>query len=250
MTAQRALREGPIGRAVQEALRAVAAPEQRERIMSAALQLARAKQVPEDPQRAQGFVEGPLRVAVGHTLGADIADVLVQDLAPILQLAESQVRPRNEPARSRVEAQTKPELPPAAQKLPSTQPPPTSDATDAPLVLVATLDRSGLQRLARRLVDTATVRPVNDVFELLYALEANAARHPMVVIDCCLPAVEPQAVASMLGGLAEPPRVLLWGAARSVRDGLEATSSATRDWIALGSEATDEDVVSLIESML
>lgn len=240
-----------MARAVREALRSVAAPEQRERILSAALHIARAEHVPEDPDRAHGFVDGPLRMAIEHALGEDIGEMIVQDLAPILQLAESQVRPKDAPA-PRTESATKPELPPTpSTDLPSTQPPPESEqSTDAPLVLVATLDRSGLQRLARRLVDSATVRPVNDVFELVYALEANASRNPLIVIDCCLPAVEPQAVASMLGSLDESPRVLLWGAARTVRDGLEATSTKTRDWIALGSEATDEDVVSLIESML
>lgn len=250
MAAQRALRQGPIASAVREALRTVAAPEQRRRILSGALQIAELEQVPEDPDRARSFVEGPLRIAIDESLGADVAEVLVQDLAPILQLAESQVRPKDA-APSHRERRTDPAPSTSTSQLPSTQPPPTGDEeTDAPLVLVATLDRSGLQRLARRLVDTATVRPVNDVFELVYALEANASRNPLIIIDCCLPAVEPQAVASMLGSLDQSPRVLLWGAARTVRDGLEATSPRTRDWIALGSEATDEDVVSLIESML
>lgn len=247
MSAERARSEGPLGRAVREALRAVAADEQQGRVLSCAIELAGSARVPEDPERAREFVEGPLRVATAEVLGEHVADAVVEDLEPILQLASSQVRPK-EPETAPL--MPEPELPGVVGGLPSTAPPPGEEPVDAPLVLVATLDRSGLQRLARQLLHRATVRPVHDVFELMYALEANAGRRPLVVLDCCLPAVEPQSVASMLAGLAEAPRVLLWGAPRPVRANLEATAPAARDWIALGSEATDADVVALIESLL
>lgn len=129
-------------------------------------------------------------------------------------------------------------------------PPPALHAPTEALVLVATLDRAGIQSLTRRLLGRATVRGVRSPFELVYAIESHPGTQPVVVIDCCVPSMEADTVATMVGALSTLPLVVLWGASEPMHRALRTTSPASRNWIRLGPSATDGDVAELVEALI
>jgi CheY-like chemotaxis protein len=70
---------------VLEALGKLASPGARDAIVKRALEAAQEQEVPGDADHLSAFVSGPLRGAVAHALGADVADALVEDLLPLVQ---------------------------------------------------------------------------------------------------------------------------------------------------------------------
>jgi CheY-like chemotaxis protein len=70
---------------VTEALDKVASPSARDAIVKRALETAERQTVPTDADHLQAFVAGPLRSAVSQSLGADVADALVEDLMPLVR---------------------------------------------------------------------------------------------------------------------------------------------------------------------
>jgi len=78
----------PFRRIIEEALDKVASVDFRDDIVAYALQQAGLAEVPTDPGAANGFVHRSVRGVVEMTLGADAADAVMEDLAPILQQAE------------------------------------------------------------------------------------------------------------------------------------------------------------------
>jgi hypothetical protein len=118
------------------------------------------------------------------------------------------------------------------------------------LVLVATLDRAGIQGLARRLLGRAAVRGVQSEFELMYAVTSHCGSRPVVVVDCCVPSVELEALAAMVGALPKLPLVVLWGATAPMHEAVRGFSPAARSWVRLGPSATDADVAELVEALL
>lgn len=128
-------------------------------------------------------------------------------------------------------------------------PPPLHSPSNA-LVLAATFDRSGIQKLTRRLLGHATVRGVRDAFELVYAVESHPGSQPVVVVDCCAPSVTPEDIASAVGALRRRPLVVLWGASDPVYRAIRGISSEARSWVRLGPSATDADVAELVHALL
>lgn len=149
-----------------------------------------------------------------------------------------------------------PPAPPAELRATVPSPPPLRRGVPvalggtAGLVLVATLDRAGVHRLARRLLGRADVRRVGRAFDLLHAVESHAGTQPVVIIDCCAPSVEPEAVATMLGALGTLPVVVLWGASDRVHQAVCRLSPAARNWIRLGANSTDAEVAELVQAVL
>lgn len=145
----------------------------------------------------------------------------------------------------------RPTIPTPRRKGPLTSlAPPPLHAPSRALVLVATLDRAGIQSLTRRLLGRAAVRGVRRPFDLVYAIESHPGAQPVVVIDCCVPSMEPDTVATMVGALSTLPQVVLWGASEPVYGTLRKTSPSARDWMRLGPSATDADVAELVNALL
>jgi hypothetical protein len=258
-----AARSGLMARAVDDAMSTVASREVRERLLRAALASADLAGVPEDAEAARMFVLGPLRTVVVHHLGIEIADAVIEDLEPILSMAGSHLRPceprpiHRPPHRRHTDEPTDRAKDPLKRSgavprwtEPETRPQPVPSAGAMGSVLVATMDRSGIQRLTRRLVGSAEVRLARDVFELVFALEASGKRLPVVVLDCCLPAVEPQTVAQMLSRVRQMPSVVLWGASEQAHRHLANAAPAAADWVPVSQEADDRDLAALLERML
>lgn len=237
---------GMMDRSVREALRGVLSNDLCEEVLTTALELAGEDVVPEEASRARGFVEGPLSLALHRLVGIDIADSVVGYLDPVLELAESHVRMR-EPAD--VDRPERPTAPAKAQPVRdvATLPPPIPVPTP---VLMATMDRSNLKGVARTLTGYAVVRQVTDVFELLSALDTLGSQRVVVVLDCCLPAVDAVTVVEMLTVVPKNVRFVLWGARKSVRQEMAALDPRTRDWLAIPAEASHEELAILLKTLL
>jgi hypothetical protein len=116
-------------------------------------------------------------------------------------------------------------------------------------VLIATLDRTSAGALTRRLLGRARVRSVRGEFELVYAIESHIHARPVVVVDCCVPSVDVESLATTLGALPRTPLVVLWGTTAATLAELRRISPATRSWARLGPSATDADVADLLERL-
>lgn len=224
--------DGLMTQTVREVLGSVFAPEVRERIFSEALRRSKAPCVPEEAERARDFVEGPLRSTIEELSGLESAAAVLEGLEPILQMAGSHVRERGDNTEVR---HTK-----------STLPCPEPD--HKPTVMMATLDRSGVGHVARALVGSCEVHQVSDVFDLMSGLERMGAR--LVIIDCCLPAVDPTTVATMAHLIPAETRVVLWGATERLRADLEALAPAAKRWITCAAGATHDDLAATIRFLI
>lgn len=244
--------DGRMARTVREVLGSVFAPDLRDRILEDALDRGRESTVPEEAARARDFVEGPLRATIFEHGGIEAADAVMEGLDPILEMAGSHVRMKD--TRRVDETQVEP------RRAPSTIPAPAADdeipgedshvtAAQRP-VMMATLDRTGVDGVARCLVGRAEVRQVGDVFDLVSAMDVHSSRAPLLVIDCCLPAVDPATVATMLPVVPRGSRVILWGATERMRADLELVAPAAAEWIACAADATHEDLASLLASFM
>jgi len=226
-----------MARTVREVLGSVFAPQLRDHVFFDALRRASLSTVPEEAERARDFVEGPLRTAVLDLAGHDAAAAVLEGLEPMLEMAGSHVRARGDT--TDVNAQALSTLPPAASH------------GAVPVVLLATLDRSGVRGIARSLLDVGEVRQIGDVFELVSAMDASrSGPPPILVIDCCLPAVDPHTVATMLPVLPEGAHVFLWGASEQLRTDIEAIQPAAASWLSCGAAATHEDLAGLVRALL
>lgn len=238
--------DGLMARTVREVLGTVFAPDVRDRVFEEALDRGQASTVPEEAERARDFVEGPLREVLLDYSGQVEADAVQDGLDPILEMAGSHVRARRRDDEDDTNVTTH-------RSDRSTIPGPPPDPADVAAaglspVLMATLDRTGVDGVARCLVGRAHVRQINDVFELMASLDEHASAGPTLVIDCCLPAVDPTTVATMLPVVPPGTHVILWGATERMRADLETLVPAARAWIVCPADATHEDLSKLLET--
>jgi hypothetical protein len=118
------------------------------------------------------------------------------------------------------------------------------------VVFFATHDRTGVERVARALAGQAVVRQVADSNALLAALSNTRARRPHLVIDCCVPTLDPMRFAQRLPELPEGSQVLLWGATAELAHRIEDEVPAAKHWIPTDAGATHEDVAMLLSNLL
>jgi len=221
-----------MARTVCEVLDSVLAPHVSRRVYERALEIACRTTVPEEAERTRDFAEGPLLEAVKAIAGLEAAEAVMEGLDPILVMAGSQVREKDE----------------GDPRLVSTQPPPMKRPEPTP-VLMATVDRTGIEAIGRKLVGRAVVRQVADVFDLVNAVDARSGEPLVLVIDCCVPAIDPSTVATMLPVLPEGMRVVLWGASERMREELEPLTDAASDWISCAPNADHDDLATLLLSL-
>jgi hypothetical protein len=234
MSAQRLKKEGPIARSVREALSLIFADPKAQMVLDQALMIAQRGVVPEEADRARSFVYGPLLTALERHADETDTEVVLERLEPILTMAGSHVRVRED--ESGVQPQD--ELPPAIRP-----------ATER-VILVSSLDRTSIQSLARQLHPRAKVRQVGNVFDLISAVEKFYDDDPTIIIDCSLPAVDPMTLATMLPIHLDEVTVILWGATQAQRVALEKEMPVARHWIPCPSTANHADLAMVVEHLL
>lgn len=253
-------REAPIARMVREAIETVATPEVRVQILHRALHMAGEPQVPQSGDALRSFVHKHLRTAMAFYLGDDATEAVMQNLEPMVALADKassappggSKRPdetrklgrdrqrsgvaRRQPS-STVEIDT--------SKYPTVQP----LGSALPMVFVATRNRERCAEIARHVGQSAAVQQIEDVVAFLDNVKATASLSPMVVIDCVEASVQPSTIATLAHELPRNSAVLVWGATEQHR---ELIDLATRDhaWLRCGAEATPSDVAALVHMLL
>lgn len=253
-------RESPIARVVREAIETVATPEVRVQILHRALHMAQEHAIPASGESLRRFADKHLRTAMTFYLGNEASEAVMQNLAPMLTLAD---RVTSQPPRKTVRADETRKLgrdrqhsgvtrkdpmgPPEADtsKYPTVQP----TGVALPMVFVATRDRERCDGIVKQVGDAAAVQQIEDVVALLDNLRATASLSPLVVIDCVAASVQPSTIASLAHELPKNSSVLIWGATDEHR---ELTDLATEDrgWLRCGVEATPGDVAALIHVLL
>jgi len=253
-------RETPITRMVREAIETVATPEVRVQILHRALHMAREHEIPASGEPLRRFADKHLRTAMAFYLGNEASDAVMQNLAPMLTLAERvSSQPPHKTARTdetrklgrdrqhsgvtRKDPIDAPET--DTSKYPTVQP----MGVVLPMVFVATRDRERCDGIVKQVGDTAAVQQVEDVVAFLDNLKATASLSPLVVIDCVAASVQPSTIATLAHELPKNSSVLVWGATDEHR---ELTDLATHDrgWLRCGVEATPGDVAALIQMLL
>jgi hypothetical protein len=253
-------RETPIARMVREAIETVATPEVRVQILHRALHIAREHAIPASGEPLRRFADKHLRTAMTFYLGNEASDAVMQNLAPMLSLADRVSRqPPHKTARpdetrklgrdrqhSGVTRKDPIDLPETdTSKYPTVQP----MGVALPMVFVATRDRERCRGIAKQVGDAAAVQQIEDVVAFLDNLKATASLSPLVVIDCVAASVQPSTIATLAHELPRNSSVLIWGATDEHQ---ELTDLATHDrgWLRCGVEATPTDVASLIQMLL
>lgn len=252
--------ETPITRMVREAIETVATPEVRVQIMHRALHIAREHEIPTDGEAMRHFVDKPLRTAMEFYLGNVAADAVMQNLEPMLTLADSinsqppvtersQV-PSRRPGRERpYSGVTAKDLDGQAHVSTSKYPTMQPLGSALPMVFVATRDRSRCNAIARKIGSAAAVQQIEDVVSFLDNVKATASLSPLVVIDCVEASVQPSTIATLAHELPKGSAVLVWGATEADRD-LTDLATSDRGWLRCGVEATPDDVAALIRMLL
>jgi len=238
----------------------VATPEVRVQILHRALHMAREHEIPAAGEPLRLFADKHLRTAMTFYLGNEASEAVMQNLAPMLTLADrigSQAprktvradetrklgRDRQHSGVTRKEPIDLPET--DTSKYPTVQP----MGVALPMVFVATRDRERCGGIAKQVGDAAAVQQIEDVVAFLDNLKATASLSPLVVIDCVAASVQPSTIATLAHELPRDSGVLIWGATEEHQ---ELTDLATRDggWLRCGVDATPSDVAALIQMLL
>jgi hypothetical protein len=253
-------RETPIARMVREAIETVVTPEVQVQILHRALHMAREHEIPASGEPLRRFADKYLRSAIAFYLGNEASEAVMQNLAPMLTLAEriSSQPPRKtlradetrklgrDRQHSGVTRKTSVDQPETdTSKYPTVQP----LGSALPMVFVATRDRKRCEGIAKQVGDAAAVQQIEDVVAFLDNLKATASLSPLIVIDCVAASIQPSTIATLAHELPRSSGVLVWGATDQDKD---LTDLATRDrgWLRCGVEATPQDVASLIHMLL
>lgn len=252
--------ESPIARMVREAIETVATPEVRVQILHRALHMAREHEIPASGEPLRQFADKHLRTAMAFYVGNETSEAVMQNLAPMLSLADrvssqpprKTVRPdetrklgrdRQHSGVTRKDPVVTPET--DTSKYPTVQP----MGVALPMVFVATRDSARCRGIAKQVGDAAAVQQIEDVVAFLDNLKATASLSPLVVIDCVAASIQPSTIATLAHELPRNSSVLIWGATEEHH---ELTALATRDrgWLRCGVEATPSDVAALIQMLL
>jgi len=252
--------ETPIARMVREAIETVATPEVRVQILHRALHMAREHEIPAQGEALHRFANKHLRTALAFYLGDEASDAVMQNLEPMLTLAE---RITSQPPRKTLRAdqtrklgrdrhhsgltRTEPLDPEETDtsKYPTMQP----LGSALPMVFVATRSSQRFNGIAEQIGTAAAVQQIQDVVAFLDNVKATASLSPLVVIDCVEASVQPSTIATLAHELPRSSAVLLWGATEQHRDLIDL-ATGDRGWLRCGVEATPGDVAALIHMLL
>lgn len=227
------------GRAVREALGAFAAPAVRDEMLALALSIGSVPDVPDDVEGCRHFVGGVLRTVVAGYLGEDVADAVTADLAPMLLLLTSQVRPARREEREPREEITQVRRTP----MPMPRPAPA-------LVLLATLNAERVRALGSGLDGVAAVRVAEHVFALAAALDARPHRLPLVVIDLDAAPFDAAGLVALAPLLPTGTRMVLWGDPTRFSTAIERLRRGGIEFVSCQAGATMDELAALCRAFV
>lgn len=270
---------GLVARAVREALGTLVSPAVYEQLVGRALAAAGLSEIPESGRAIAAWIEGPLQREIEGTVGADAAELVAAQLAPIVAHASASAVVRQpEPARRDAfgsEQPTgvvaaaparggRPDLARTARvKLSPDQmkklrdgdpgdtsrpeaPSPSSDAARAQqVVFTASADSAAVDSLRVYLAGSMVVVRIDDLVGLLDALEEPGLLEPILLLDCRRPTVHVTSIAAIGEDLPRGTSIVLWGATEDAWRELDRDRLPHCRWVRCSHEATTDDVGSL-----
>lgn len=253
-------------RVVREALSAIAAPTVATRVLHRALHLAGEHEIPAGGSRLRRFVERHLHAGTSFVLGVDLADTLVEQLAPLVAPLPS-IEPRGR-GRALFELEAAGFVDEGRELEPDVwgdvqheidgfelspldvygleadlegEPHPldrrrTEPAPTVMVVLLATQDEGVADAFRDALAKDAVVVRVADVVALLDGVQLHGETAPLcIVVHGANPSVHPATLATIADDLPEDAAVAFWGVAREARrDSMELADP--RPWLLIPGE--------------
>jgi hypothetical protein len=254
-------REAPIAQMVREAIETVATPEVRLQILHRALHMAQEHEIPSSGAALHRFVDKHLRTAMAFYIGNEATEAVMQNLAPLVSLAERTSSSPPHKSSRRLDETRKlgrqrhhsglAPNPADEEAMLDTSKYPTVSPTGsaAPMVFVATRSVKRFSDIAENLGDAAAVQQIEDVVAFLDNLKATASLGPMVVIDCVEASIQPSTIATLAHELPVGSAVLIWGASEQHRQ-LTDLAVGSQGWLRCDVEASPADVAALIQMLL
>lgn len=277
---------GLVSRAVREALGTLVSPQLSDQIVARALAVSGLAQVPEGGGELAPFCYA-LRSEVESTVGGDAAELVSEQLSPIVAYAAAQRAaapapkapdsgqfPSEKPtgvmpaqasaklrrealartARTRLSAEETAQLARLAAQQGHTARPQADESNpligSLPRVLAASAEPRSIADLERYLARTARVVEIVDLVALLDALDEPNLHTPIVLIDCRSPTVNVTSVAAIGEDLPAGTAIVLWGASETTWRELDRDRVPACRWVRCSQEATTEDVGSLCTALL
>lgn len=237
--------KGPVGRAIAEAIDAVAAPAVRDAVLASALRSARRSCIPERGAAVANFVQGPLFFALERVLGETAAAAVCDELRAITAIVEddevSEVRP-SRPARDsgRDPLQREEKGVPRNVPVPRREP---------PRVVIASTSPAAVSALTGAFSGSATVEQAHDALTLLESLGPH--EQGLIVLDSANPAMRVETLLAMYPELPEGLGVVLWGEPHDLDERVAALGTRIPDaWVRCGTGATADDVAAACRRLL
>jgi hypothetical protein len=258
-------------RVVREALATIAAPTVATRVLHRALHLSGEHEIPAGGSRLRRFVERHLHSGAAFVLGTDLADTLVEQLAPLVApLPSVEPRPRGkalleleaaglvEPGRE-LEAEPWGDPREPLDSFDSLshrvggvsrrtslddelegEPHPldrrrTEPAPSVTVVLLATQEEAIATAFRESLGRDALVVQIADVVALLDAVQQHERAPLCIVVHGASASVHPSTLATVADDLPDGTAIAFWGVAREARrDSMELTDP--RSWLVIPGE--------------
>lgn len=225
-----------IERVLVEAIEAVVTPSSATAILAEALEAGLLRAVPSDGNTLQRFAEGPLFDVLAAMLGDDEASAVVDGLLPILPRIsdpseQSQVRVTVRPARSDEFARSELREP-------------------LGIAIVASAHPGRRGGLVADLESDCVVLQADDLMALFDQVHASVVTHPVLVLDCLAPSVNPISVATLVPDLPQGSSILLWGASAALESEVVALGQGQGRFLRCEADVSPGDVASLVRALL
>lgn len=259
---------------MREALTSIATSQVAGRVLHRALHLAGEHEIPTGGSRLQRFVDRHLRSAAAFVLGNEVAEALIEQLAPIVSPLPSVLPPIS---RAWIAIDGEPDLVPRSSlggtlgdefealeleisdlgdedrerdPLPLDRQR-TLPAPERPTVLVATTDESLVAELRKLLAQHIQLSRVGDVVALLEAAQlATPDAAPVVIVHGASPSVQPATVATIGAELPAGSTLLLWGVSAVEAREAMLLSDDEEAWALLDASVPLAEVAELVRDLV
>jgi len=280
---------GLVARAVREALGTLVSPTVYTQLVTRALRSVGLSEIPEQGRAIADWISGPLQREIETAVGADAAELVAAQLAPIVAHASGSAAKAEAPARRNAFGSDQPT---GVANAPKPRPPRSDLVRTARVqltreqidklqnhenananeghtarpqavdeqserakgqlrqVLGASADASALKSLAQHLLGSANVTQIGDLVGLLDALEEPGMDEPIVLLDCRRPTVHVTSIAAIGEDLPSGTTIVLWGASDEAWRELDRDRLPNCKWVRCSQEATPADVAALCSVLL
>ncbi|MCB9627652.1 MAG: hypothetical protein H6725_09800 [Sandaracinaceae bacterium] len=225
-----------VERVLVEAIEAVVTPNIAAKLLTGALRAALLSAVPTDRAELTRFVKGQLFDSLAGMLGDDEAGIVVEGLMPILPRVSdpsehSQIRATTRPARS--DEFTRPEV-----------------GEPLGVAIIASAHPTRRSGLLHDLGSDCVALHADDLMALFDQVHASAFAHPVLVLDCLSPSVNPISVATLVPDLPQGSSIVLWGASAALEAEVVALGQGQGRFIRCEGNVSPGDVASLVRALL